>query len=521
MNRLPDMIVLDFCIWLNEKISSSNSNRASLIDALSSDRLSSYAETFLSEYRYKSNPLRSLVIGFLESEEFHFLESGPDPFEYWEHLPGRLRKQYESHVMRQSKNDRRRFALEESFHYYLLRCSEQYSREGYNISPYDLAKNTLDYFYNRSNSPNNTSYDSGFMAFMMNTRNEVAVEINFMEWILEQKTSMSFETMPSEVFEQMLEKYAHETGISSEETMRIKNDYYNTGWATVFRRIQRWFSLNGKRPQRSLAYVMDRYLSKRARYNCIILPLADKESKKQFRDIINDEWKNLNSLSGDTLDIYYSETEIGETGYDIAMKLRYLPNRLRKTAPSIILWKDSIEEAKAIPTGRLNAKQIYEVFETIVQQIEADKEIDTIIQEACNTVKKQHELNHGVTNYNIHGDGNVVGDQNNVKTTVVKGTGNTVISNDISQKNSQFDQQIDNAIKAITKSDEIKEKTKEQLVAVMEEARQAEREQSEEKRASARTKFDVIKEILTDVAPKLITSLLDLTKIAAFFGLGV
>ena len=64
---------------------------------------------------------------------------------------------------------------------------------------------------------------------------------------------------------------------------KLMKEYYHIGWATVFKRIQRWFKLERKRPQKSLADVMERYLSKQAKYNCIILPLADNESQAQFK----------------------------------------------------------------------------------------------------------------------------------------------------------------------------------------------------------------------------------------------
>ena len=87
----------------------------------------------------------------------------------------------------------------------------------------------------------------------------------------------------------------------------------------------------GKYIKKSLSDIMDRYLCKRAKFNCIILPLADKRNREVFRSLVHDQWKNLNELSGDDLDIYYSETDIGKTGYDIAARLHSLPNELKKS----------------------------------------------------------------------------------------------------------------------------------------------------------------------------------------------
>ena len=64
MNRLPDIIVLDFCIWLSEKVKSNGNNGELLIDALSQDHLISYAELFLRQRRFDVEnhnfPIRSI-----------------------------------------------------------------------------------------------------------------------------------------------------------------------------------------------------------------------------------------------------------------------------------------------------------------------------------------------------------------------------------------------------------------------------------------------------------------------------
>ena len=360
---------------------------------------------------------------------------------------------------------------------------------------------------------------------MVNTQNEVSDEIDFLEWILQRDKTPSFESMPAEVFDELIEEYAHSTGTGSKEIEKLKKDYYHTGWSVVFKRIQRWFSLYGKRPQQSLADVMNRYLSKQAKYNCVILPLADPESKKQFRKLVTEEWDNLNDLSGDTLDIYYSETDIGKTGYDIAMRLQSLPDRLRNTAPCIILWKDTIEDAKAIPIERLNAKQIFAVIQTIVQQIAAEKDIITIIQEAEKTVKKQEALNCGATYNEFSGGKNVVVTGNTGNTLIIQGDdaeiGDITMKNTVNKDTCDFLQQLEEAICAIQNSNEIEAESKEQLVSIMADARQAETENSDEKRSMAKKAFGYVKGFLIKSAPVLISTLANLTKIASFFGLTV
>ena len=423
MERLPDIIVLDFCIWLSENVRGNNENSKSsslLIDVLSREELTSYAKQYLTDhhydYRYKHKrfPVRALAEGFISSSD----------------------------------------------------------------------------------------------------------EINFLEWILRRESNLSFESMPSEVFDTLIEEYAHSNGIEPKIIEKLKKEYYHIGWATVFKRIQRWFKLERKRPQKSLADVMERYLSKQAKYNCIILPLADNESHAQFKRLIKDEWLNLNDLSGDLLDIYYSESDIGKTGYDIAMRIQSLPDDLRKTAPSIILWKDTITEAKAIQTDCLSAVQIRNTIQTIVQQIEKGKDFNTIVQEAEKTVKKQEALNHGVTYFDISGEKNAVVTGNTGNTIVNQGDNSTF--GDITlyhNEDKELLQEIKEAIYAINNSEEIDEDSKEQLVSIMKDAEKAEIENCDEKRSDTKKAFGYVKAFLFKAAPALVSTLANLTRIATFFGL--
>lgn len=529
MERLPDIIVLDFCIWLSERVKYSNRNNNEselLIDALAPEQLSLYADLYLRRRYYDHGDycfsVRSIVEGFLSSEEFHTLESNPEYLKnFWDY---RLSSQ-NKHYRKPDYDMRVRFAIEEAFHLYLLRNFEFICDKGVrrnNISPYHLAECTLNYLMNASDSE---AKDAQVLNFMTKTRNEIADELNFIEWVIQRESNIPFETMPPEIFIQLLDEYAQETRAGAKKVEKLKRDYYNTGWAAVFARIQRCFMLEGKRPQRSLAYVMGRYLSNRVQYNCLILPLANKEGRKQFSKLVKDEWQNLNDLSGDALDIYYSESDIGKTGYDIAKRIQSLPDALRETAPSIVLWKDKIAEARALSIEGLNAAQIRNTIKTIVQQIKAGADIDTMIQEAEKTVKKQEALNYGATYNEFSGGKNVVVTGNTGNTFVNQGDdaefGDITMGNTVNKDTCEFLHEIEEAICAIKNSNEIEAESKEQLVSIMEDAKQAETENSDEKRSMAKKAFGYVKGFLVKSAPVLISTLANLTKIAGFFGLSV
>ena len=528
MNRLPDIIVLDFCIWLSEhKECNNSSNGMSFLDALSDDQLSSYAQSYLRHRRFDNEhgklPFRTMIEGFLSSEEFRMLEDNSLWKHHWYLAQDRMRKMYKDKSKDRFVADYAIFLIEEAFHHYLFSFFDQAKEMKMNlndISSHHLAEYTKYYLRDCMQSTDIGIKKPFVMNLMIESHHEVANEINFLEWVIQTEHSKSsFKCMPPEVFNKLLDEYEKETGKDEKEISKLREDYYQIGWTTIFKRIQCWFRLQGNRPERDLAYVMERYLSRRAKFNCIILPLADKKNRKLFNTLITDQWKNLNDLSGDALDIYYSETDIGKTGYDIAMRLQALPDSLRKTAPCIIVWKETIAEAKSISIDGLDTDQIRNTIQTIVQQIEEGKELVFIIEEAKKAVKQQQELNHGVTNQYIGGIGNIVGDTVTTKNTIVVGNSNIVSNNDYTQINKEFINEVDAAISAIKDSTEVDEESKKQLISIMEDAKSAENENSNEKRESAKKAFGYVKGFLTKAAPTLISTLANLTKIASFFGL--
>ena len=81
--------------------------------------------------------------------------------------------------------------------------------------------------------------------------------------------------------------------------------------------------------------------------------------------------------------------------------------------------------------------------------------------------------------------------------------------------------QIKEAIAAIDSSNELLDESKVQLKEIMENARIAEVEKSEEKKSDAKKAFGYVKSFLKQSAPVLISTLANLTKIATFFGLTI
>ena len=177
VNRLPDIIVLDFCIWLEESLRFDDLEESIAEDFplyLKRKTLIGYAQKYLSKYQSKYLiPIRS------------------------EDLANSTLSYLRDHHLKTPQTD-------------TLYCS-------YGMINYDVADM------------------------------DVADVIDFLEWtIKKEQGNPSFENMPPEVFEVLLEEYIRDNKKSSEDYKKLKNDYYREGWYSLFRKIQNWCGFEGK-----------------------------------------------------------------------------------------------------------------------------------------------------------------------------------------------------------------------------------------------------------------------------------
>lgn len=396
----------------------------------------------------------------------------------------------------------------------------------YDISEYRLAN----YMRHIIDSDNEIKHSSQFLHLMTSSKAGISEELNFFDWLKNDLTNpIDVRKMPADVFEKYVDQYIDSCEKSDIERRHLLKSYRQTGWENILEKIQIIFCLNRTKPTKSFGEVAERYYSGYPRFKCIILPLSDKKSQEHYRALITDSWKDLNELSDDYLDIYYSESDIGKSGYDIAKRINSLPNSLKSKAPCLIIWDYNIHDAQYIPLDELNSTQIVCVIRSVVDRIIKKKDLQDIIKEVSEQVREIQESIHGVRKYYgpvVTGNGNVVGDNNAVGTGNVVGdannlSGNTITINSDDAYVKKLIDEFDQAILAIKNSLELDDDLKTQMCAIIEEAKSGTLDKSEEKQKNAQTAFSYVKAFLVKVAPMLVTNLANLATIATFFGLTI
>ena len=129
-----------------------------------------------------------------------------------------------------------------------------------------------------------------------------------------------------------------------------------------------------------LESVVQRSFKRAARYKCTLLAEDD-----TFHALVRDYWDELNTCSGNYLDIYYSESELEQRGRSTADKLRI---RARVSAyPSIFLWEYSLNEGLSIPVGGLDSGELVDLFKMITDDIAKERPLASVAESAKQVVE--------------------------------------------------------------------------------------------------------------------------------------
>ena len=115
-------------------------------------------------------------------------------------------------------------------------------------------------------------------------------------------------------------------------------------------------------------------------------------SADDFPAFIRKYWEDLNSLTGDYLDIYYSSEDIERkvSAFEAVAQFRSL--EIEYTSfPAMLLWGQTTEDYCLIPFGRLSHDDVFDITKTIVQRIKENEGLSRICSEAYHLVEERLE----------------------------------------------------------------------------------------------------------------------------------
>lgn len=209
--------------------------------------------------------------------------------------------------------------------------------------------------------------------------------LHFLEWVQNdrQLKNISLRNIPTDQMRQLIQQHVWQdyqrNGFTEEEKQRreallvkvlIRQEH--TDYLTSI--------LESSPKAQSLEGIVSRSLKRTVRFKCTLLA-----QDNRFHTLVRDNWEEMNSYSGNHLDIYYSQEELTERGCTTADKLR-IRNRVADY-PAIYLWEYSMDAGIGIPVGGLDEKDLLDLIKGIVDEIVQKKSLVAVAEAARETVE--------------------------------------------------------------------------------------------------------------------------------------
>lgn len=202
--------------------------------------------------------------------------------------------------------------------------------------------------------------------------------VRFLEWINGKYPNLNaLASIPSEKLNALAcefsEEYYPSQDYAKDLLMKeLKKRAYSNSSIAKFQEIIDSL-LQRKKTSASTIDSLQRYKS--IRFHGIFLFVA---LEKTLICFINEYWKELNALTGDCLDIYYSEEEVKDKcGYEILSEFQNI-NTEDIMLPCFILWEETLRDTIVFQLRDLSKEQIFDTLQFIVQGIKNNLSLNDI-----------------------------------------------------------------------------------------------------------------------------------------------
>lgn len=498
MNRLPNMMVLDFCEYLKNK----SRNGVAVLDLLSDEsnqrKLRQYAKEYLNDHSYS---FKGIIHRFVDSKYFDESLHRFSP-ECRRNLS--LNRTNIRNLREMVRNCQCCICCEHGFLKFLDSLSDNTEFPQYDVDERSLIDN-VQYTLREESA-------ELMLECMTSLGIDLSTEIDFLEWILSSKTDpIRIQEMPVSVFESFVDEYLSFCGKGEKEKKQLVKSFKQTDSYFFASLLERLLPDSSEKKMRGVRHVLSRYYDEKIPFKCVFLPLAAEKEKN--KELVSDYWRDLHHISANYLDIYYSETDYGKAGSEIQNSIVSLPPNLITTFPCIVIWAGSIKEAKSIGLGDLSNRDTVCVVNAIVNAIKQNKSFDVIVDEANKVVQDIREKGRPINNntVNIHG--------NNLGVAVAENIGS--ISSTINKNctSSEFSKEVNEAFSKIRQIEELTAQQQTLLTDILSEAKKAFDSSSETDKEKSKSRFTDAMCLLGNVSVKVLSALSSLINLSKFLGI--
>lgn len=223
-----------------------------------------------------------------------------------------------------------------------------------------------------------------FLSLATDFPENLAQSLEFLAWIFDQQPELDLAgDIPSEVVQDLVQSFCEARQYANAGSFGREVARWMSGEAseTVLQRLRRF--LRGHRRgsrSRSNGTPFRRYQSVRMHGMFLFLSTGD------FPSFIDRHWRDLNALTGDSLDVYFSKEDLKNrvSGYETLSEFKSLRVPVIQL-PAVVLWEKSLESAQSVPLCSLEHDEIMEVMKHLVHRIGEGDTIEEVVRSVTDT----------------------------------------------------------------------------------------------------------------------------------------
>lgn len=226
----------------------------------------------------------------------------------------------------------------------------------------------------------------------------------FFDWIRNQYPELNLSgDIPFCKLNDLIDEFCKnkETPEANSLKKQIKRMFKESRNSNFISKIREWFTRN-KITTKGTSNPFDRY--SRVKFHGIIL--FPEDYKSQLKSFIEESWQELNSLTDEWIDIYYSKQDIEDRNcYDFLNNIKNCVNINRAELPAFIIWDNDLKNSFPIPISDLENKKIKKLIAHIVDSIRSGKNLPEVFDDGIKFINEEKLKNKPVqTNINYMGD---------------------------------------------------------------------------------------------------------------------
>ena len=270
--------------------------------------------------------------------------------------------------------------------------------------------------------------------------------LNFFDWIRNQYPELNLSgDIPLCKLNDLIDEFCKNKRSPEANLLKkqIKQMFKESRNGNFISKIREWFTNNGNKTEEE-SNPFDRY--SRVKFHGIIL--FPEDYKLQLKSFIEESWQELNSLTDEWIDIYYSKQDIKDRNcYNFLNKTKSFVNIDRAALPAFIIWDNDLKNSFPIPISDLENKKIKKLIAHIVDSIRSGKNLPEVIDDGIKFINEEKSKNKPVqTNINYMGD-KIEINNSNVNNLTFKSN----VKDSFNKNSDNSNENITNVIKEIAK----------------------------------------------------------------------